>query len=417
MLAAALSAIDADAIARDVAALVQVPSLTGDEREVMERFATLAAAQGLESEVVEHDLAALRAHPDHPGEEAERTSLFGALATLRGPGSGARRICLNGHLDVVGPGEQPWRRDPFSGAIAEGFVHGRGSADMKGGVVAALHAAGAVARAARDAGGAPLPLEVVVQAVPSEEDGGLGTFAALEADDRFDAALIPEPTAFGLVATQAGALTFTGTIPGVPAHAAVRLEGVSAIDRYVLVHQALQQHERDVNGRPSHPLVDALELPYPLLVGKVRAGAWSSQVPDLLTFEGRVGVRLDETVEQARAGLERAVAGACPEATIAWTGGQFAPGSTDPDDPFLARVADATEAERGVRSPLVGVPYGSDMRLFTARGIPTTMLGPGGLELAHAVDERVAIDDLAQLARIYVRALLGEAAEAEAQSR
>ncbi|HWT92045.1 MAG TPA: M20/M25/M40 family metallo-hydrolase [Solirubrobacteraceae bacterium] len=409
MLDAALAAIDPDALARDLATLVQVPSLTGDEREVMERFAELAAAQGLESEVVEHDLQALRAHPDHPGEEAPRTSLFGALATLRGP-EGAPRIALNGHLDVVGPGEQPWQRDPFSGAIADGFVHGRGSADMKGGLVAALHAAGAVARAAR-ATGTALPLEVVVQAVPSEEDGGLGTFAALEADARFDAALIPEPTAFGLAAAQAGALTFNGTIPGVPAHAAVRLEGVSAIDRYVLVHQALQEHERTVNGRPSHPLLDALELPYPLLVGKVQGGAWSSQVPDLLTFEGRVGVRVDETVEEARAALERVVHEACPEATIAWTGGQYAPGATAPDHPFLARVADATEAERGVRSPAIGVPYGSDMRFFTARGIPAVMLGPSGIELAHAVDERVPVDDLVQIARIYVRALLGEAAQ------
>ena len=47
-----------------------------------------------------------------------------------------------------------------------------------------------------------------------------------------------------------------------------------------------------------------------------------------------------------------------------------------------------------------GVPWGADMRLFSARGIPAVMLGAGGIELAHAVDERVRIDDVAALARI-----------------
>src|SRR3712207_1890225 len=98
MLEQALAAIDPDALAADVAALVQVPSLTGDERAAVERFAELAAVQGLRAEVVEHDLAALRAHPGHPGEEAARTELTGAVATL-GADEGAPRLCLNGHLD------------------------------------------------------------------------------------------------------------------------------------------------------------------------------------------------------------------------------------------------------------------------------------------------------------------------------
>jgi len=277
---------------------------------------------------------------------------------------------------------------------------------MKVGLVAALHAACAVARTA----GPDAPYEIVVQAVSSEEDGGLGTFAALERDSAFAAALIPEPTAFGIAAAQAGALTFTGTIPGVPAHAAVRLEGISAIDRYVLVHQALQEHERRVNATPGHPLLAPLELPYPLLVGRIEAGRWSSQVPDLLTFEGRLGVRVDETVEHAREQLETTVHAACPEARIEWTGGQFAPSVTDPDLPFVTAVARAAADERRTESPLLGVPYGSDMRLFTAKGIPCVMFGAGDLELAHAVDERVNIDELVDLARTIVRVLLSEPA-------
>lgn len=400
MLDAALAAIDPDALARDVSALVQVPSLTGDERGAVELFAALASAQGLEASVVEYDLDALRAHPDHPGEEAPRSEVLNAVASTPSV-AGRPRICLNGHLDVVGPGEQPWERPPFGGEIEHGHAFGRGSADMKGGIVAALHAAGAVARTA----GARAPYDVVVQGVASEEDGGLGTFAALERDHDFAAALIPEPTAFGIAAAQAGALTFTGAIPGVPAHAAVRLEGISAIDRYVAVHQALAEHERRVNATKGHPLLESLELPYPLSVGRIEAGRWSSQVPDLLTFEGRVGVRVDETVEQARAQLEAVVHGACPEASIAWTGGQFAPAVTDPDLPFVRGVADAVAAERG-EATLLGVSYGSDMRLFTAHGIPCVLLGAGGIELAHAVDERVSIAELVELARIYVRVLL-----------
>jgi acetylornithine deacetylase len=260
---------------------------------------------------------------------------------------------------------------------------------------------GAVARTAGAAA-----WEVVLQAVPSEEDGGLGTFAALERDDRFDAALIPEPTGFDAVVAQAGALTFTGVVPGVAAHAAVRLQGVSAIDRYLPVHTALAEHERRLNTDVAHPLLRALELPHPVVVGRVEAGLWSSQVPDRLVFEGRLGVPVGERVEDARAALEDVVRAACPDAQLTWTGGQFAPATTDPDAPFVRAVLAAGADELGAAPALTGVPYGSDMRLFCARGIPCVMLGPGGLELAHAVDERVRIDELATLARLLVRVLL-----------
>jgi len=383
---------DPDSLARDLAALVQVPSVTGDERAVLERLGELAAGHGLEAELHEHDLRALRAHRDHPGEEAPRDALLGLTVTL--PGRAPGRLCLNGHVDVVGPGRAPWTDGPWSGAVRDGWLYGRGAADMKGGVIAALHALVAL----RDAE-APT---VVLQAVASEEDGGLGTFAALEADAAFDAALIPEPTGFALVCAQAGALTFRGTVRGRAAHAAVRLEGESAIDRYLPVHAALAAHERAINAGVEHPLMRSLPLPYPVSVGRLSAGSWSSTVPDELTFEGRLGVRVGEAPVDARAALERALG---PAVELAWTGAAFAPGETPVDHPWVERVASAVAAERGAPPPRVGVPYGADMRLFTARGIPCVMLGPGGLERAHGVDERVRLDELAVLVRVLVRAL------------
>ncbi len=208
----------------------------------------------------------------------------------------------------------------------------------------------------------------------------------------------------------AGALTFTGIVRGRTAHAALRLEGVSAIDRYLPVHVALHAHERAVNARPRHPLLADHPLPYPLLVGQLQAGRWSSQVPEELRFEGRLGVPVGESLDEARTGLERAIEQATddlgPPVEIAWTGGQFAPGETAVDDRWVRLVRNAAAAELGAPPALVGVGYGADMRQFCQRGIPCVLFGPRGLRLAHAVDERVAIADLAALARIIVRCAL-----------
>ncbi|MGZ6645681.1 MAG: M20/M25/M40 family metallo-hydrolase, partial [Solirubrobacteraceae bacterium] len=142
---------------------------------------------------------------------------------------------------------------------------------------------------------------------------------------------------------------------------------------------------------------------YPLLVGRIEAGEWSSSVPDRLRFEGRAPVRVGEDVEAARAGVEAVVAAACPQARLSWPGGQFASGQTDPEDPFAVLVRGALGAELDREVAAAGVPWGADMRLWTARGIPTVMAGTPGIELAHAVDERVRVDDLATLARAIVR--------------
>jgi len=376
-------------LAADAAALVEVASVTGDERAVMERCAQLARERGLQARMVEHDLAALRADPEHPGEEAPRSELLGVVATAPGREPGAPRLCLCGHLDVV----EPWE----PARAVDGRLYGRGSVDMKGAVAAALHAAAAIAAAGGARG------DVVVLAVASEEDGGLGAFAALRDDAEYAACVIPEPTAFDVACAQAGALTFSGVVPGVAAHAAARLEGVSAIDRYVAIHRALGDLERELNADVAHPLMAELELPYPLSVGRVSGGNWSSTVPDRLEFEGRVGVPVGAAPAEIRGRLEAVVRDACPEATVAWTGGAFAPGETPADHPIARLALAATEEELGRPARPVGVSYGADMRLFCERGIPTVMVGTPGLERAHAVDEYVELADLEALARILVR--------------
>ena len=394
----AAAAVDPAAVVRDAAALVAVPSVTGDERAALELLGELACALDLAPELHRHDLAALRAHPGHPGEETERDELWSLTVSAGSQAPAGRRLALSGHVDVVPPGTARWKHGAWSGVVEDGWLHGRGSADMKGGVVAALHAIAA----ARDA-----PCAAVLVAVGGEEDGGLGAFAELQRDAAYDACVITEPTGWQVVCAQAGALTFSGEVPGVAAHAAHRLEGASAIDRYLPVHTALAAHERALNTGVEHPLMAALALPYPLVVGRLEAGEWASTVPDRLRFEGRAPVRVGEDPAAARAALEAVVAEACPDASVRWTGGQFASGQTREDARVATVVRDALAAELGRDPALAGVPWGADLRLWTARGIPTVMAGTPGIERAHALDECVRADDLVTLARALARTVEG----------
>ena len=131
----------------------------------------------------------------------------------------------------------------------------------------------------------------------------------------------------------------------------MRLEGCSAIDRFVRVHRALAELEERLNAGVEHPLMRELALPYPLLVGRVDGGTWSSQVPDRVELEGRVGVPVGADAAAVRAALEAAVREALDDgeapAEVHWTGGAFLPGETALDHPWVGAVASAVAEERG----------------------------------------------------------------------
>ena len=370
-----------DAFVGDLAAVVRVPSLTGDEKPVLELLAERGEALGLRAELREYDLDSVRAHPDWPGEEAPRDGLWGLTLTRRGTGP---RLALCGHVDVVDVGTEAWAHGPFSGDVADGRVHGRGSVDMKGGLVAALHGLAAAAPGR----------EVVLHCVTSEEDGGQGCFAELERDSEYAACLITEPTGFETVCAQGGSLTVIGEVHGVAAHAAERLHGRSAIDAYLPVHQALNDHEGALNADVADALMRELELPYPLVVGMLKAGEWASTVPDRLTFSCRLPARVGERFDDAVAAMQEAVG---PDVRLRVDGGRFRAARTDEAHPFAQLVRDVAGGG------FAGVPWGADMRLWTAKGIPTVMCGTHGIERAHAVDEYVEIAEVERLAGIVQR--------------
>jgi acetylornithine deacetylase len=285
--------------------------------------------------------------------------------------------------------------------VVSGELHGRGACDMKAGLVAAMTAVEAVRRA-----GAPLRGDVLLACVPGEEDGGLGTYATLRRGWRADACVLPEPTGLDVVPANGGALTFRLRVPGVATHASRRTEGVSAITKALPVLAALDRLEGRRNADVD-PVMARWPIAYPLSVGRVEAGDWASTVPDLLVAEGRLGVALDEPVEDARRALEDAVAEACAEdpwlaahpVLVEWWGGQFAPGRLPAGSDLAERVGRAHARAGGGPQESWGAPYGSDLRLLTGAGIPTLHYGPGDSRLAHAADERVPLAEVHTAAR------------------
>ena len=396
--------IDRERLIADLRALVRMPSITGSEAEAAGWAAEALRELGLAVEVVEPDPAAVRADPDWPGEEMPRTTLPVVMART-GPGDG-RRVVLSGHLDVVPSGDPAtWTVDPWAGEIRDGALFGRGACDMKGGVasvLAAIRSLAATGDLERLAG------ELVVAFVPSEEDGGQGTLAAIRAGATGDLAIIPEPSNLDVVVAHAGAITFRLTMPGRAAHASQRREGISALDKLFVLIKALEADEARRNTAESDPLMTALGLPYPTILGIVQGGEWASTVLDRVVADGRYGVRLGQTPADAEAELREAIAAACAAddflrdhpATIEISGGRFGSARVPSDHELPIGLADAIEAETGRRPALLGEPYGADMRLFVDAGTPCVIFGPGDVRVAHSADEHVPLDEVETCARV-----------------
>jgi acetylornithine deacetylase len=397
--------VDRERLVADLTALVRLPSITGSEEGIATWAAGALRDLGLAVETVSPDPAAVRADPAWPGEEMTRTAL--PVVVGRAGSAGGRRIILSGHLDVVPPGDPAtWTVDPWGADIRDDALYGRGACDMKGGVasiLAAVRALGAAGDLDR------LDGELVVAFVPSEEDGGQGTLAAIRAGVTGDLAIITEPSNLDVVVAHAGAITFRLTVPGRAAHASQRREGVSALDNLFVLSQALAADETRRNEAETDPLMTALGLPYPTIIGIVAGGEWASTVLDRVTADGRYGVRLGQSAAEAEAELRAAIDAACAAdpflrdhpATVEITGGRFGSARVPSDHPLPVGLADTVEAVTGRRPTMLGEPYGADMQMFVNVGAtPCVIFGPGDVRVAHSADEHVPLGEVVDCARV-----------------
>jgi acetylornithine deacetylase len=405
-----LDQIDAPAVVSSLLDLMAIPSVGGTaaEIDIQHWLGSRLDELGLATDLWPFDLEALSADPGFPGVEVPRAAAWGLVGSSRPDESPA--LVLQGHVDVVPAGDPlRWRSDPFLPVVAGTDIVGRGACDMKGGVAAILGAAAALSRAKVD-----LPRGYAVHFGIGEEDGGLGAFGTLARGHRGDACIIPEPTGLRLVTGNAGALTFRVEVPGLATHGSTSYAGSSAIDSYLRIHRALADLQTRRNRDPE-PLMRSYPVAYPLSVGRLQAGDWPSSVPDLLVAEGRYGLRIEEDPVTARLELEEAVLAAAAgdpylrdhPPVVSWPGGQFRGGHLPPGHGLRDLVRDAHAGATGeTLSGELGVPYGSDLRLYAGAGVPTLHYGPGDLRLAHGPNESVPIDDVLTTTRVLTLAVL-----------
>jgi len=402
-----LNAIEAlrEPMLAELATVVRIPSVGGTdaENDAQHYIAGRLGEAGLEVDHWQLDLADLTSRDDFPGMEVDRREAWGVVARLPGTGDGAS-LMLNGHIDVVPTGDaDAWVDPPFAAEVRDGLMFGRGTCDMKAGLIANVYAVQAIQNA-----GVKLRGDLLLASVLGEEDGGLGTYATLQRGWRADACVISEPTELDIIPANSGALTFRLRVRGEATHAARRTEGTSAIEKFWPIWQAIAELETR-RHQTVDPLTARWPLAHPISIGTVHCGDWASSVPDLLVAEGRIGVALDEPVAETRASLEVAIAEACAQdpwlrshpVEVEWWGGQFASGRLPADSDLVQRVQSAHSAASGNRPHEVyGAPYGSDLRLLTGLGnIPTLQYGPGDAKLAHGASESVPIEEVMTTAR------------------
>jgi acetylornithine deacetylase len=380
--------------------LVRIPSQTGDEGEAQATMAQLMrdVDLDLDVDVREPDESLLEPFDDSITIGRGFGGRPNVVGHLRGTGGG-RSLILNGHIDTVETGdESAWQMPPLGARIVDGRLYGRGACDMKGGLVANLFAVAAVRHA-----GVHLAGDVLLESTISEEDGGAGALAAVLQGYRADGALISEPTNLAIVPAQGGSLMFRLHVPGLSAHACVRDEGVSAIEKFAYVHRGLLELEAKRNEEIGDPLYAGHRNKVPINIGMIRGGSWPSSVAESVVAEGRAGLVPGENLETFKTELATHVdrlADVDPwlrdhRPRFEWLPGQFAPAGIAVDAPLVQTLACAAEAVMGAPARIEGVTYGADMRHFVnTGGMPCVMFGAGDVRLAHAANESILLHDL-----------------------
>jgi acetylornithine deacetylase/succinyl-diaminopimelate desuccinylase len=323
------------------------------------------------------------------------------MCSIEGPAPGPH-LLLCGHTDTVPLNAT----DPgvgFSGAIHDGRIHGRGTTDMKGAVAAMAAALVGLSRT-----GLPVAGRVTLAAVIDEEIESLGAEHLVSSGFTADGAIVGEPTENQICIGHKGLEWLEIVFSGKAAHGGTPTAGINAIDAAAcFVHRVRTGLLSEFETR-----ADSLLGPPTINFGTVRGGDQPSTVAASCVLTADRRSLPGETYEQVCAELERELAVVEAEMPGLRTTLRRLPGGmatlehvalkTSPSEAIVEAAAAGRRRVCGRAGELGAFPAWTDGALLaTFAGIPTLILGPGDLAVAHSPVESVEIAQVIDAARIY----------------
>ncbi|NRQ37619.1 M20 family metallopeptidase [Nonomuraea sp. NN258] len=380
--------VDARAVVEFTQALVRIPSTYDPARGRTEQpAADLVAAKMREWG---WDPVVYEAAPGRPN----------VVAVVEGGAGDGPTLLFEGHTDVVTEGDlATWTVDPFCGEIRDGRLWGRGSADMKSGLAAILHAT----RALQLAG--PFPGRIKVAALADEEGLMIGAHhfvsCGLAAD--VDGAIVAEPEAGEICAVAKGALRLRVDLTGKMAHGAMPEHGRNPVLAVAALVDRLGALQRELQR--AHPAHEHLGEVY-VTPTVVRAGAEEQVNVIPATASLFIDVRTVPGVEhKVIADRVAALAGGDGFTAEVSVLVDRPPVDVPVSDPVVAALAAAHRTVTGAEPVYGGVPGSTDGTVLTHwGGVPSVVYGPGGKWIAHQADEYVEVAEIVRCTRVFAEA-------------
>ena len=297
---------------------------------------------------------------------------------------GGRSLILNGHLDTVGV--EGMMIDPFDPVIRDGRLLGRGSADMKGGVAAAL-------AAARDAAARGFGGTLIVALTADEEEAGRGARRLVEEGLSADGAVVCEPTGLDVMPAHKGFTWIELAFRGRAAHGSRPDRGVDAIRHAGLFLARLGEIEATLAQRTPHPLLGHGSVH----AGTIRGGTAPSVYPESCTLtlerrtlpgEGAGAFRTEVEFALGQLRSEVPSLDTSLEVTLHRNGAEI------PEDHPLVVAVRAAAGDAGVEAAVAGMTAWVEAATCAEAGIPALCFGPGRIDAAHSADESVAVAEI-----------------------
>ncbi|QIK70728.1 ArgE/DapE family deacylase [Erysipelothrix sp. HDW6C] len=361
--------------------VIRIESINGNEKAVALYLQKLLKDHGIESTLVDYA-------PD-------RSNLVATMKSGEG-----KVLAYSGHMDVVDPGDASlWKYPPFDAHIEGNKMYGRGTTDMKSGLVAQV-----LAMIEMKEQGIPFKGTLKLLATVGEEVGELGAEQLTTEGymDDVDGLIIGEPTNYILMYTHMGSINYTLTSKGKEAHSSMPQLGINAINHLNVfitrVNEAMDKVAADYNdatlGRTIHN------------VTVISGGNQVNSIPALATLQGNIRSLPEFDNDKVIALLQKVVDELNLEKdynlTLAIDFNKI-PVKADKDSSLINTVQGVSEKHDKGRLQLVGAAGTTDAAEFTKakKAFDFVVFGPGVSTLAHQMNEYVEIDNYLEMIEIY----------------